>query len=326
MPATALRPLGIGETLDAAIKLSIAHAATLAKIVLVVVAPVTAVTVLVDASAPGDPNDVLQVDPITGELTTGDELWTFGAALGVSTLLALLASVLATGACFKAVADVYLGQTLDWRSSLRFAARRLGSILWLTFLTGLFVVLGTLLCVLPGIWLYFAFVAAMPALLTEGVRGRRALRRSRLLVKGRWWSVFATIVVAVILAGIVQGALVGVATIVVGTSTSTIGGSIASFVAQTLAATLTTPFTAAVTIVVYFDLRVRKEAFDLELLAHQLGVDPPAGAARAPIALTADPGRPPTDGSQPPFWPPPPGWRPPDEPQGDEGAEVERGP
>ena len=38
---------------------------------------------------------------------------------------------------------------------------------------------------------------------------------------------------------------------------------------------LGTPLQAAVLAVVYFDLRVRKEGFDLELLARRVGVEPP---------------------------------------------------
>jgi hypothetical protein len=81
---------------------------------------------------------------------------------------------------------------------------------------------------------------------------------------------------------------------------------------------LTTPFTAAIAVVIYVDLRVRKEAFDLQLLAGQLGVDPPEGLSTtyAPL-LPADP----PSGSQPPFWPPPPGWTPdPPSPKPDQQA------
>jgi hypothetical protein len=55
---------------------------------------------------------------------------------------------------------------------------------------------------------------------------------------------------------------------------------------------------------------VRKEAFDLQLLAQQIGVDPDS------VAVPAAPLRVGTwedeldDGEQPPYWPPPPGWKP----------------
>ncbi len=83
--------------------------------------------------------------------------------------------------------------------------------------------------------------------------------------------------------------------------------AIGQAVATTAASVLTTPFTAAVIAVLYFDLRVRKEGFDLELLARRVGVEPPAGG---PPGILPPSGEPPQ--GEPPFWPPPPGWRPTD--------------
>ena len=70
-----------------------------------------------------------------------------------------------------------------------------------------------------------------------------------------------------------------------------------------------TPLSAAVLTVLYFDLRVRKEGFDLELLARRLGVEPGTAAAGADFIPQIVPPPVPSD-DQPPFWPPPPGWRP----------------
>jgi hypothetical protein len=147
-------------------------------------------------------------------------------------------------------------------------------------------------------------------LLTERIRGRKALSRSRKLVEGRWWSVFAVVLIGGILTSIVSGALTALDSIVVLTSDdpSSIGSIIVSFLTGTVASMVTTPLTAAIAVVIYIDLRVRHEGFDLQLLAGQLGVDPPEGLVM-PAAPLVDPPRP-SGGSQPPFWPPPPGWNP----------------
>jgi hypothetical protein len=304
--APALRPLGIGETLDVSIKIYLRNAAPLAKLVFLVVAPVTLVSVIVQASAIPT-SDQYTFDPVTGELTLrGRELWTLIAGSAVSVVLVVVASVLATAACFKAVADAYLGKGVDWRGSLRYALQRFGSVLWITILAAVISILGLVLCILPGIWLWFSFAVAVPVLLTEGLKGRKALGRSRRLVQGRWWKVFAAIALGTLLTSIVSGALTGLATVFADSNPRSFSGIAVSWVGDTLASTLTTPFSAAVAIVVYFDLRVRKEAFDLQLLAEQLGVEPPEGAAAMPMAPLAEP----PPGEQPPYWPPPPGWAP----------------
>lgn len=304
-----LRPLSVGEVLDVAIKIFFRNATTLFAIVLPIVAPVQFVSTLVQISAEPE-EDAFATTP-TGEFTFDfGDIWLYATAIGVGIVLLVLASTLATGACFKAVGDGYLGEQPTARGSLGFALRRVHSILWVTVLGGFIAFLGVLACIVPGIWLYVSFAVAIPVLLMEGVRGRRALGRSRRLVKGRWWPTFGVLVLGTLLGGIVTFAISGALEALALTSPDndvvrvvlgTIGGTVAS--------TLTTPFQAAFVTVLYFDLRVRKEGFDLELLAERIGLaSRPEGAFRpAPAAL---PAQRPSGGEQPPYWPPPPGWTP----------------
>jgi hypothetical protein len=320
--APELRPLGIGEILDVGIKITTRHFSTLARAVLVVVVPVQLVASIIDLSVADGALSGASSDQFgTSEFGTTDqfetgEIWTLVAAVLVAAVLGLLAQTIATGACFKAVADAYLGRTPSWRRSTAEVLRRLHSILWISFLTYLLGGLALLACILPGIWLFIAWTVAVPAFLTEGVKGRRALGRSFRLVRGFWWRTFAIIVLGAILASIVSGALTAVLTGVALTSDSDLTAVIANFVASVGAGVVTTPFIAAVTIVLYFDLRVRKEGFDLALLAARLGEggEPAAAGALVPPVLPAPPVVPRPvqryEGQQPPFWPPPPGWKP----------------
>jgi hypothetical protein len=305
-----LRPLSVGEVLDVAIKIFFRNATTLFAIVLPIVAPVQLLATLIQISAEPDEGDFATTSP-TGEVTFDfGDLWLYLTVIGVVIILTVVASTFATGACFKAVGDAYLGERPTARGSLGFALRRIHSILWVTVLVWFVVALGTVFCIIPGIWLYVSFAVAVPALLMEDARGGRALGRSRGLVKGRWWPTFGILVLGALLVGIVSFAVSGVLEAlaltdpdneVVAVVLGTIGG--------TLASTLTTPFQAAFVTVLYFDLRVRKEGFDLQLLAERIGLAPrPEGAFRpAPAAL---PPQRPTGGEQPPYWPPPPGWTP----------------
>lgn len=58
------------------------------------------------------------------------------------------------------------------------------------FLTSIFIFLWTLLLVVPGIMMaiYYNFVTMI--FIFEGLKNKAAMRRSKELVKGRWWSVF----------------------------------------------------------------------------------------------------------------------------------------
>lgn len=303
-----LRPLGIGEILDVGIKITFRHWWTLARAVLLVVVPLQLVAAIVDVSASGG------VITTTGDTTTIDEgeIWTFVAAALVALVLTLLAQTIATGACFKAVADAYLGRTPSWRRSLAEVLRRLHSIVWVSLLGFLLGALGLVACVLPGIWLYISWTVAVPALLTEGVKGRRALGRSFRLVRGFWWRTFAIVILGSILGGIIQAAIGGVLGGLAFAADSDVVDVVTSTLAAVVAGALTTPFIAAVTIVLYVDLRVRKEGFDLALLISRFG-EPGSGEAVVPAPPPVVPrpaGPTPSSGSQPPFWPPPPGWTP----------------
>ena len=102
-----------------------------------------------------------------------------------------------------------------------------------------------------------------------------------------------------------MNAAVGTAGNAVSASSNSLAGIVLNVIAGTLSKVLTTPFTAAFVTVLYFDLRVRKEAFDLQLLAQRIGVEPsPEALARMGESASLD------SGDQPPFWPPPPGWKP----------------
>ena len=307
-----LRPLGIGEIFDVGITIYRRNFRALLTLVFVVVAPIEILSALIQSSALPEGDGLITETP-SGAIEVDEELWRSVAAFVAAGLLSFVGATVATGACFKAIADGYLGERAEWRPALRFAARRLHSILWVTILGGFIAVLGLVLIVIPGIYLYIAFSVAVPVLLTEGARGRRALGRSRRLVKGRWWGTFGVVALGAILVGIVSGALAGLAAAI--TTFDTTDPTLASFVVNTtatvLASLIATPLTAAFIVVLYFDLRVRKEAFDLQLLAEQIGVEPELGRTPAPLrAGRLEEEFEELEGEQPPFWPPPPGWKP----------------
>src|SRR5438094_485652 len=81
------------------------------------------------------------------------------------------------------------------------------------------------------------------------------------LVRPRWWPVFGyTIVIALLVA--VPGLVVGIpAALIANRNTAT--GVIVSGALNLIVSLFTTPFAAATIVLLYFDLRVRREGFDI---------------------------------------------------------------
>ena len=127
--------------------------------------------------------------------------------------------------------------------------------------------------------------------------GSAAARHSdvRARIRGRWWKTALALLVAGLLAGILSGVVSGAVTaLAIFSGHDPVALFFIAAIGGTAGAIVSTPFSAAYHTVLYFDLRVRKEAFDLQLLASRLGVDPPPGWGSPP---------PPQTQPRPPFWP-----------------------
>jgi hypothetical protein len=277
----AVRPLNLGETLDASIKIVRARWRTLATVMIVIALPIQIANVLIISST----TDSYQVgsSAFMGDAASATTYSDEGAYVAGRTLLialSILGYLLGTVACYRAIADTYLGRDTDARSSLREAGRRLGATLWLSIVLILGVSAGFVALVIPGLWLAIAWSVAYPVMLVEGIGGPGALKRSFKLTEGRWWATCGRLVVAYILVEIITtvAALVFLVPAKLIVDDTSFGALVLESAANFVASLVTTPFIAAVVMLVYFDLRVRKEGFDLAVLAERMG----GGAAAEP--------------------------------------------
>jgi hypothetical protein len=311
-----MRPLGVGEILDVAIKVFSKNARTLITIGAIVGVPLELLSGVVQLSTVSSADDVsgsFSPNLDTTNSMGADFSRTRVAGLVVVVVIGLLVSLLLTAATVKAVSDAYLGRRPSVRDSLVFAVHRIGALMWLYLLLGIGVALAAIALVIPAIWLYVAWSVATPALLIEDIRGAAALRRSFRLVRRRWWPTFGVQFMAVLLVYVatvvVSGLLAAIPLIV--DSSSVLLAVVSSTIASAAAAALVQPLQGAITTILYFDLRVRKEGFDLSLLASRLGLpepevpphSPPGGGQTTRGELGAG-------GETPPYRPPPPGWKP----------------
>jgi hypothetical protein len=286
-----MRPLNLGETLDASIKIVRSRWRTLAAVMLVIALPIQLANIIIIKLT----TDVYQIG--TSFSSTADTATTYsdeGAYVAGQTAmiaLGILGYLLGIVACYRAVADTYLGRETSARASLRYAGNRLGATLWLTIVLGLGLLAGFLALFLPGVWLYIAWAVVYPVMLVEGTGGVAALKRSFTLVQTRWWATAGRMVVTFILVGVVTvvAALVFLAPTELFINDTSFGALILEHAANLVVSLVTTPFVAAVTTLVYFDLRVRKEGFDPALLGQGVAgppaYTPPASAPPSPSSV-----------------------------------------
>ncbi|KUM68757.1 glycerophosphoryl diester phosphodiesterase membrane domain-containing protein [Streptomyces curacoi] len=139
-------------------------------------------------------------------------------------------------------------------------------------------VLGSIGTGVVALWLWFRFSLASPALMLEKQGIVKALSRSAKLVRGSWWRVFGIQLLATIIANVVAAIVVIPFTFLAGAlsgdgATSFLNGTtdlgwtflIVSGVGSVIGSMITFPITAGVTVLLYIDQRIRREALDLEL-------------------------------------------------------------
>jgi glycerophosphoryl diester phosphodiesterase family protein len=264
-----LRPLSIGEALDAGFRLLRARFGTLIVCVLVPMVPLSIIATIIEASTNDQAFDV----NATTTSTTDD-----GAVIAGTLISALIqgaAAALAIAACFRVVSSAYLGERAEAGPSLRYGLSRLLPLI-VAYIT-LAIVLGVsaLFLLIPAIFLGVKWCVTFAAIVAERAGPFSAMGRSWELTGGHWWRTFGTLLVVGLISLVLYLAVV-----------AGLGGTIAASESMsevtyaTLATALTVilfailyPLVASIITVIYYDLRVRNEGFDLQLLAQGVGAD-----------------------------------------------------
>ena len=256
-----LRPRGVGEILDAAAALYRSRFGLLVRYAAIIVVPVQLLLTIVLLSAQPDHFSVSLNGSASPQFDTSH------AQLG-ATFVVLIVGVLThafiVAVTTRVVANQYVDNEEAGRALLGKTGRRLLAVLGVGLLVALCEGIGLIFC-LVGVLVPLAFFsAAIPSLLLErrGVGG--ALSRSIELTRSHFWHVLGVVLSASLLAGLLNAALAaGLNIVAVNASTTTI--VIAQGITNSISSMLTTPFVAAATVALYFDLRIRNEAFDVQM-------------------------------------------------------------
>jgi hypothetical protein len=204
---------------------------------------------------------------------------------GLGALILLPFSV---GAVYRAVTDVALGRPATIGAVLRETLARYWPLLGLIGLGILLFIgwiiaeaIGFVLLVIPGLAVFCAAVylavrwsLVVAAMMAEDVGPIRGLGRSWNLVSGSWWRTFGILLIVGILQSIISYALLILFTLFADIfSTGDFRSALVS-VGSTLLSALVSPITTIAVVLLYFDLRVRKEGLDLDQLAQQTSPGP----------------------------------------------------
>ncbi len=78
------------------------------------------------------------------------------------------------------------------------------SYLWVSFLSGLAILGGFILFIVPGIIFSIWFAFSSYILISEGQKGRRALSESKELAKSYWWAIFGRFILLTLLIAVIS--------------------------------------------------------------------------------------------------------------------------
>ncbi|MFE5541323.1 hypothetical protein [Streptomyces sp. NPDC056492] len=313
-----LRPLDLGEILDGAVATMRSHWRSVLPITLVVATVVQVISVLVQKYTLSDLPVTSDAEPSVRELV--DTLGGSMLALVANGFIQLIGTIVATAMLTMIFSRAVLGHGSTIGTAWREARPQLLRLLGLTLLLGIGGALLVGILIAPGIamgniavgllggfvalplllWLGIKFSLASPALMLEKSSVPTSLRRSSRLVQGSWWRIFGitaltglitTFVSAIIVwpltaVGLAIGlADAGPTALENGTAASGWAALVLSAIGAVIAQTITMPIQSGVTVLLYVDQRIRREALDLEL-ARAAGLD----------NYGSDPAAPPTGG------------------------------
>jgi hypothetical protein len=197
----------------------------------------------------------------------------FGAAFGaiLGGIISLITYGLMTGVVTKVGSDVYLGGEADVAGAVRHVIPLLGSLIWAGILRGVLYFLYALALFFPVFIAFAKYFAPEAAVVLEGKSAGEAIRRSAQLSDGLRWHILRTLILGYgiyFLLAIALGAI------------GVFGDSeVMMLFVQTAFTVVAYPIVGLLTMMLYYDARIRKEGFDMEHLSRALG-DAPAPPAR----------------------------------------------
>jgi hypothetical protein len=267
-----LRPLEIGDLLDETFRIYRRHFLLFAGISVILAIP-----------AAGLASYVIALFANFVQFANAGQSPDFNAFLpllviyAIGYLVLLVIAPFTYGAVIYAACESAQGRPVTIWGALRGVLRRYFAILGYLFLIAL---MGLFFCLFPlWIWIWVGWVTVLPVMFVENTGLGAAMGRSWRLVQGRWWRTFLIVFLVVLIWYVVQIALGGFLSLASGLLGIVVSQYVALAISQAIAvlvSALAIPVFQIAIVLIYFDLRVRREALDLFQLAQRLATTLPA--------------------------------------------------
>ena len=274
--ALPLRALNTGETLDRTFSIYRNN--------FVLFAGIAALAQLCTLCAQLVPAAIVSVIPFASSKSA----LSFGIVSFSSFILAFIVTLLAYGyshaATLMAVAGLYLDRPVSVREAYRQVKGRVASVLGTSFIVGIVSGLGLILFVVPGVLLWLRYALAVPVAALEDASPGKAMDRSKHLTEGRRGDIFVIYFLFLVLSWVIAVVLTFPVTLLALAHAKAgipLWLQVLQHLSGFLAGTLVAPFVTIAMAVVYYDQRVRKEAFDLQMMMSALDRQPLPAAAQA---------------------------------------------
>jgi len=261
--------MGVGEILDGAFKLYRANFKPIALVALILSAPLQIITsIAVRGQNGGTGLIAIFNDPSLGSSVDSNPFQSLGAnlTLVLTTFVGFLVGPLIAGAVAKAVATSYLGGEISTGEALRASLRCWWPLLAGSILVHLVEGVSLLGCCIGLLFVMPLWMVVSPAIVVEGLGPVQGMKRSFQLCTTRYWPVLGIALLSGLITQTLGGMVGGVPAIAAGLIGYRWGFPLLAL-GGVATAVFVGPISAIVATLVYFDLRIRREGFDLEVMA-----------------------------------------------------------
>jgi hypothetical protein len=182
--------------------------------------------------------------------------------LAITSIGGIVVYTLATGVTTVLASEIYFGRSPDLAGAFRAVISNFAPLMITMFAAGIAIAVGFIFLILPAFYFYARYFALKQAILIEGLGVNGALRRTAELSKGTKRHILNTML------------LMALVTTAISIGVTLLSTMIPSFILRLLISTALSavvyPMWGITETLLYYDIRIRKEGFDIEYMANMV--------------------------------------------------------